>query len=131
MAKVEGDYMIYKHYSRPARGAFANRKARVEDVYFEVRTPCFRCNGIIYREKAFRVTRWDSAMHKRQYIYCKKCTKSAAAVINLIDKDEVNYGVAWVDSFLDFKKIDDSESEHFKYELLKPLIKSDTNEGPK
>lgn len=122
--------MLRKHSLRPPRGRFNNRKAQVEEVYFKDRTPCNRCGGIIYREKAFQVVRWDSAMHKRLYIYCKKCAKNEAAVIHLIDRDEVNYGVAYADPFLGFEKVDNSESEHFKYELLKPLIHKDFKKDP-
>ena len=100
-----------------------DRLAAITKKYF-IRDYCSKCGKLLFEIDAFSVVRWSSGKTTKQYQYCKSCAKTKEDVLILVDRDEINYGIAFVDDFFDYVKEDSRANTKFAEKLIGGLLNS-------
>lgn len=86
-----------------------NTKQRLKAVHKHyVYSPrrCECCGDMISKEKMWKVNRWGVNGRIHAWYYCQKCMPTAEDVLNEVDTDSCNFGIAGVDSFWRYRKKD-------------------------
>lgn len=83
---------------------------------------CSKCGRIVTEETIYEVDRWTSAKKIECFRYCKNCARSKEQVLNIIDSDQINYGIALVDDFFDYEKGDPTKHKALVNKLLKGFL---------
>ena len=78
-------------------------KKRISHGYYK----CRLCNSDIYpTETYYKVSRWYKGRSIIKICYCSDCMHSKEDVLKEVDEDSLPYGIAWIDSYKNFKKKD-------------------------
>lgn len=91
----------------------SQRRSKIKREWVFEGGVCSKCKRKISKEWVYTVTRWNPAMKKKFYTYCKDCAPSVTHVLNVIDTDEILFGIANTDHFLDYEKL--SLDSNFSY----------------
>lgn len=67
---------------------------------------CKVCNNEFVREPMFKADRWGVNKTIHSWCYCKECMSTKEDVLFEIDTDECIFGIAFVDDYWKFKKLD-------------------------
>lgn len=88
--------------------------------FFFAPVECACCRSEVKLENVWTVWRYGLNKTKHRWYYCRNCMPTAEAVLNEIDTDEIQFGIADVDDYRNFKKKDDTRMNNAFVEFPPP-----------
>lgn len=73
------------------------RAIKLRYVFFAQRCEC--CKDQLSFEKMWSVDRWGPRETVERYYYCQNCIRTPKDVLNKIDTDDNQFGIAFVDEY--------------------------------
>ena len=83
------------------------KEIKLKFFFFPRECACCKCH--VKLERMWAVWRYGVNKTCHQWFYCQDCMKTAEDVLNEIDTDSCMFGIAGVDSYMGFKKKDNTK----------------------